>query len=811
MKFLAEMKVIMKGKLGLRLSRAFLVVGTLPLVAATIIAVTTATDALKRQSFGQLETARDIKKNQLEKLFGSFFRDVKLISSLGNVRNFFIEFENIALTEGVDNEYYEGAVKDYTPVLKSYAGTYPDMFLISRNGVVVYNFLQNEVLGTNLLKGKYHNSGLSAAFRKGLDGKVVFEDFSPYAPMKGVPAAFVASPIRDDGGAVIGVVALQVPSDAINDIMEERTGMGKTGETYLVGPDSLMRSNSLVDAVHHSVEASFADPDAGSVRTAAVEEALSGKTGKKIIHNYAGRSVLSAYTPVKIGNAVWALIAEVAEAEAFAAVKSLQFLMIAIIIVGVVAIVVVAVFMTRPIVGPIRQMVKYIDNVSEGDLSDTFEFTSDDEIGQMGHSLGKMSEYLQEMARTAENIARGDLGRDIHPKSDRDILGNAFREMVLSLREAITEVKMGSREINSAASEIASNSEQAAKNNEAAASAIEETTATMHEMLANFQAVAKNIQSQASSVAQTSASVEEMAASIKRIAETAKGLVALSQKAKRMVEKGLEAVDKSSRGMDEVNGSIISVTDTIAALGARAEDIGKIVDVIDDIAEQTNLLALNAAIEAARAGEQGLGFAVVADEVKVLAERSAKSTNEIAELISNIQKEVQNAVKLTEKATHLVDRGVELNKDVVMALNDIDGHVREVATFSDEIGAATQEQSSSSAQVARAAENLKEITEEISSATDEQASGAEQIVETIEKMKKMIHENASGAVELASSTEQLRAQADRFQKIVGRFILNGDGATGDGPEDRKTESTAMMSGNGDSDRMTGVKATDEGV
>lgn len=449
----------------------------------------------------------------------------------------------------------------------------------------------------------------------------------------------------------------------------------------------------------------------------------------------------------------------------------ITFLAIALLAVGVS--VALGLLLSRGIATPVKAISEAAKNIAGGDLDVSFETKSKDEVGILANSFKEMVSYLRGMAKTAEEIAGGDLRGDVTPKSEKDVLGNSFRKMVLGLREMITDIRGGSDQMASASAQIASTSEQAARNNEAAATAVEETTSTMHEMSANIQNVAKNAQSQASSVTETSATIEQMVASIRRIADTAQHLLELSNKTKKAVEVGFDAVDRSIKGTDEISHSITRSADTIAALGSRVEDIGKIVDVIDDIAEQTNLLALNAAIEAARAGEQGLGFAVVAEEVRKLAERSAKSTKEIAELISGIQKEAQEAVKNMDKSIHVVEKGVEMSKQVGNSLKDIEGNVVEVDRYSKEIGAATQEQSSGSTQIAKAAENLREVTHEITSSTEEQASAAEQIAKTMEKMREMIHQNASGTAELASSSEQLNSQAEKFQQIVSRFALNG--------------------------------------
>lgn len=479
--------------------------------------------------------------------------------------------------------------------------------------------------------------------------------------------------------------------------------------------------------------------------------------------------------------------------------KRANILIIAISAFSVLAALGIGLLLSRSIARPVVIIAGIARKMSEGDLSDEVDIKRKDEIGTLADAFRDMSSYLKGMAKTAEEIAGGDLRGYVTTKSEIDVLGNAFIKMLVNLRRIINEVKGGADQISSAATQIASASEQAARNNESAATAVEEITSTMHEMSANIQNVSKSSQSQASSVNQTSASIEEMVMSTQRIAATAQQLVDLSGKAKISVDASIDSVDKSIKGTDEISMTITRSADTIAALGSRAEDIGKIVDVIEDIAEQTNLLALNAAIEAARAGEQGLGFAVVAEEVRKLAERSAKSTKEIAELISGIQKEAQGAVKLMDKSMQIVEKGVELSKHVGDSLRDIEIRVVEVDRYSREIGAATQEQSSGSSRIGKAAENLREVTQEIMSATDEQASASEQIVKTMEKMREMINQNASASVELASSAEQLNSQADRFQQVVGLFLLNTSEQREKNPQ--KTMKSARP-GNGSAKELT---------
>ncbi|MBN2562650.1 MAG: hypothetical protein JXQ75_17125, partial [Phycisphaerae bacterium] len=209
---------------------------------------------------------------------------------------------------------------------KKYVETYGyyDLFLINPDGYCFYTVCREADYQTNLVDGKYADSGLGEIVRGVLkSGKFGFADFKPYAASNGDPAAFVAQPVVRDGKAEL-VVALQLPLNAINRIMGIRAGMGETGETYLVGHDKLMRSDSFLDPTNHTVVASFKDPTKGSVDTEATIAALKGETDAKIVTDYNGNPVLSAYAPVDVFGTRWALLAEVDESEAMSAVKEMQ-------------------------------------------------------------------------------------------------------------------------------------------------------------------------------------------------------------------------------------------------------------------------------------------------------------------------------------------------------------------------------------------------------------------------------------------------------------------------------------------------------
>ncbi|HVH71226.1 MAG TPA: methyl-accepting chemotaxis protein, partial [Candidatus Dormibacteraeota bacterium] len=434
----------------------------------------------------------------------------------------------------------------------------------------------------------------------------------------------------------------------------------------------------------------------------------------------------------------------------------------------------IAFYTARFITEPLNHLMTVTREIGDsGDLDQNIDIHRNDEIGALATTFNNMVAYLKEMATVSMSVAEGDLTVEVLPRSKRDTLGNAFVRMSHGLQQLVRTTRDSAGQVSAGSNQVAGAADESAKVSVQASSAIEEVTSTMHEMSINVQNMVKNTQLQASSVAETSASIDQMVTSIQRVADTAKVLLDIANRSREEVVTGIQTMEKATDGLNRTNQAIQSSAEIINILGHRADDIGKIIEVIDDLAEQTNLLALNAAIEAARAGEHGLGFAVVADEVRKLAEKSTQSTKEIADLIQSIQREARQAVENMERSTRIVEEGLNLGNELGSALHKISNVVTEVYKFSQEIGAATNEQSVGSAQIAKATSRLTEITQEINSAVEEQASGAQAVVRAMDKMRELVQQSASSSTELSAAAEQMLKLSRNLLDAMDRFVLDG--------------------------------------
>ncbi len=748
----------------------FLLVGIIPVIVVSTKLMNISQKRLIIETKNKFTAVRDLKKLAIEEYFNNLNKDIKVISSNSETLklvNDLITLHKEQEVKAIDNSpinipEYQLIYKkheDYFNKLVKIKG-YDDLFIIcAKHGHIMFTSAKKSDFGENLSVGKLKNSALAKLWKKVKETqKTTIIDLKPYAPSNNEPVIFIGNPIYDKNGKFVSVYAVEISTKKIDEIMNTRIGFenivnGKnisTGETYLIGSDGLMRSDSFLDP-NHTVKASFINPSKAKVDTKATEDVFNNKTDLKLIKNHSNNWVYSAYSPLKIKGLKWAIIAEINKAEVDITINNMKTQRNYILLILALILVLFSLFiskkLTDPIIKPIRNMNNLISS-NKGDL--TIKIDTNQKANIEINTLAKnINDFISDTQKIIKTITH-----------QSTILESSSKE----LQATSSHILSNTKETDQKTDELNSRADNILNQTETVASAVEQSSANLSEVAnltknikENTNEINNNANTLLDKVISVSSAIEEMNATISEISKNTANAANIS---------------------NEASSQSIATVERISKLKNMANTIGEVVDIIKDIAAQTNLLALNATIEAASAGDAGKGFAVVANEIKNLARQTGEATQKITEQILGIQDSVENSSNDINNVLNIINNLNEINTSIASTLEEQSATINEVSISMAETSSVTEKTVKSinkvSNNIDEVSNNIDQVSEGISLVSENSAKtsiGMKQISSFINLIKDNADESVSGAQQVNSSSEELSKLSISLNDIIKKFKI----------------------------------------